>query len=517
MTTPEGRQGGVPPGAGDPHNRAGQDGPGPSGDLSDAAGDLAKNTSILTKAVEKLGGWVKSASKASVEGIKGYISGGASQILNDLKSTLTQEILAFGYLGQMALQLAGATSTLFFGAVGFLKKSLAQRMGIDKESKEYIKQMKLAAAEKAKGDITIYNEEMARLQKKWENEKAAEKIQKDIDKQEAKFLKAKNQWQQSQALGEMELLKKKKGLLEEENEESDRAARGEKKTEARPVVQRAPKPDTTPSSESDENAVLEKLDVVDNSIQESSYTIIDAIFEANEKSNAAIKESLTKLNDEADERSLVERGVAWAQAALIAAPGWLTIAAIALGIGSLYGIMAYLVYTRWPEIVGGFNALKEDLGNLRDKVVETIVDKVEQVVQFGQKLVNWANNLLPNFIEWWKMSVPEWMGGYKDTEKQAIKDAAAKAQQEKEDAVIEQQKRAAEVERIKTEQSATAAHAEELKKQTDAQKDQNTKAAAAPAPVVQTNVTGGQQVAVHGAPNANKGQPKSPGRGDRGK
>ena len=115
---------------------------------------------------------------------------------------------------------------------------------------------------------------------------------------------------------------------------------------------------------------------------------------------------------------------------------------------------------------------------MRDKVSMAINDGFEKVMKCVNDLLNWANNLLPTFVEWWKMNMPEWMGGYDDTTKQQIiaaqKDAEAK--QVAADTAAATRKAAQQAELQRQAEAKAALEAENLKNGNQKIKDENKKA-----------------------------------------
>ncbi len=77
-------------------------------------------------------------------------------------------------------------------------------------------------------------------------------------------------------------------------------------------------------------------------------------------------------------------------------------------------------------------------------------DGIEKVLNWGKELMDWANNLIPRFFEWWKMTMPEMVGGYDYDTKEA------------------KRKELREKDRLAEQQRAKAVAAAELEKKTQA-------------------------------------------------
>ena len=496
MTTPAP---GVPPGAGEPQNRAGQeDAAREQKKKVEAAKELANSTSALTKVVTSLGGWVQKTSK---EGL-GLIKQEAGKAFTSLKSWVINEVHEFGWIGEKLTQVSG----LAFAGMKNLGGAIWTKMREDaKQRKELDVAAKKQALIESGGNKRIYEDRLKKIKEEQQKQIAIEKLEKKMLKDQEKFLKTNNE-EKKKALG-LEIRKSRKAidLLNAQEEQQKKA----EKTE--PVIPKVkPKEEAgefvgspRPEDEDTKKAILD----ISEAVKENSKTLDLSIQTSADRIIAAQKAGFKEADDSADERASWYDKLAAARAILVALPGWLTVMAV----GGLMAVAAYLVYTRWEDIVGGFNALKQDILDMRDKIVTAVVDKIEEVVKFGNKLLDWAANLLPSFIEFWKMSVPVWMGGYSDTQKQDITAAReAKAAEEAKTAASEQaaaQKKQLDATQKQTEVvTDTSNTAQQAAKDNTDVKNNNDANARPPAPVSNNSavVQGGNSTNVHGAPNAGK-------------
>lgn len=473
-TTPT--QGGIPPGSGEPGNRRGQQDPAEARAAAAreaAAKALTASTSILSDTVKQLGGWVKNVATQSVEGVKEYLSGGATTILEDIKSSLTAEIHEFGYLGQKFTQATDGAFNMLKGAMGSTKTLFSHISGKLDEKKEAENAMKEAAMAKADGDMTIYHEELKRLKEEKKrndlleklnrkNTERAAKIEEKIQKENQKLLNAKSD---SERLERIEKIK----LLEQQKEA----------TEALLQQAAAPAPSNDENTGGECNS-CEKLDTLNENTEEARKAQQQAAEDARQTAERHREDNERRFQEAQDNESERHSELLWAgikNALTASLPGWLTVGAV----GGLLLAVGGFIYSRWPEMVQGFKYLMEDITELRDKVTMAINDGIEKVMKWGGDLLNWANNLLPTFVEWWKMNMPNWMGGYDDDTKQQIRDdqqaakdkeLAAEKQASAAKAAAAQQ---AELQRQASAEDA-AAKAETLKNEAQKIKDETEKA-----------------------------------------
>ena len=506
-TSPEGSPGRIASGSGEPENRAGQGDAREDQARTEATRGLGESSNRLAKMVEKLGGWLDVTTRRGLDETKGLIVGGARTLFDDLKGKLTSEIEAFGYIGQKLTQASTATWGLITKATGAVGRVIEERKEARAARKLEEKEIIDQAMAKSRGNKLLFDKEYDILKEKQKNEKEIEKLEKKILKEQTKLINSKSESAKKEHLEAIKHLNAEKAKLMPVDKKpklpADRVAPADSSKEMVEV----------------QKELVVKVDDLSSVIKENTKTISGEISESTERLNNENDRRFDESEHNSDERHR-EAGL-WGKmnAILASLPGWLTVAAVA----GLMGIAGYLVYTRWGDIVGGFNALKEDLIGVKDNIVEAFNNKVQQVVDFGNKLVEWANNLLPSFIDWWKMTMPESFGGYNDEERAARQkqieeeQAAFKTQQEakaRQDQIEQQSREKAAADR-KQQASNTAEVAERTNKETKAIADANAKAQqnkqSAPSNV-QTIVQGGNSTNVHGAPNANKAKEKSPAR-----
>jgi len=501
-TTPT--QGGLPPGSGEPGNRRGQQDPAEARAIAAreaAAKALTASTGILSDTVKQLGGWVKGVATQSVEGVKEYLSGGATTILEDIKSSLTSEIHAFGYLGEKFTQGSADAFSMLQGAMGSTKNLFSHISGKLDEKKEADNAMKEAALAKADGDMTVYHEELKRLKEEKKrnelleklnrkNTEGAAKIEEAIQKENKKLLNAKSDAERLERIEKIKLLNQQKDATEALLQQAHQA------------------PSSSEKNDGGECNSCEKLDTLNANTEDARKAQEKAAEDARQTAERHREDNDRRFQEAQDNENDRHSELLWAgikNAMTASLPGWLTVAAV----GGLLLAVGGFIYSRWPEMVQGFKYLMEDIGELRDKVTMAINDGIEKVMKWGTDLLNWANNLLPTFVEWWKMNMPDWMGGYDDTTKQQIIAAqkAAEAKQVAADNAAAAGQAAAQQAELQRKAEAKAAlEAENLKKGNQKITDENEKADKQKTAGNNTStvIKGGDTTAITQAANANK-------------
>lgn len=502
-TTPT--QGGLPPGAGEPGNRRGQQDPDDirrDQQRTEATNALSSASNILAETVKQLGGWVKDVKNESIDGIKNYFSSGTKTILGDVQKALTAEIHAFGYVGEKLTQATAGSYQMLKGAVASTKdifSNIKQRRADSIAADEAMKQAALA---KADGDLIIYNEELKRLKEQKKNEEHLAKVEKQLQKENEKFLKAKTDEQKAERLEKMRLLEEQRKQIQSLLPQEDKNT----------AEKEEPKGGEECNQCEASDKIAEKIEILTDEVDENAAEAARQAEATAERIRAENQERHEEDQENADERHSETMFAGIKNAIIASLPGWLTVVAV----GGLLAAVGLLVYSRWPQMVGGFNALKEDVIGLRDKVTMAINDGIEKVMKWGSDLLDWAKNLLPSFVEWWKMNMPTQLGGY-DSDVKAQKLAALadeekkyKENQEKiaqETAALEKQK-ADKQKQTAEEARRLAAENQKTKDENEKEKDKRQTASNNTSTVIK----GGDTTAITQAPSARKAMPASPTR-----